>query len=95
MPIDEYRQANLDNWNDRAAIHAASRFYDLAGYVSDPDRISKVIEFDRHELGDVRGRSLLHLQCHIGTDTLSLARLGAQVTGESTFLPRRSPLRAS
>ena len=81
MALDKYRQANLDNWNDRTAIHAASRLYDLAGYVSDPHKISDVVEFDRHELGDVSGKSLLHLQCHIGTDTLSLARLGARVTG--------------
>lgn len=81
MPLDKYRQANLDNWNDRTVIHAASRLYDLAGYASDPGKISDVVEFDRHELGDVKGKSLLHLQCHIGTDTLSLARLGARVTG--------------
>ena len=81
MPLDEYRQANLDNWNDRTAVHAVSRLYDLGGYVADPNKISGVVEFDRHELGDVRGKSLLHLQCHIGTDTLSLARLGAHVTG--------------
>ena len=81
MPMDEYRQTNLVNWNERTGIHAESRLYDLAGYVSDPNKISDVVEFDRHELGDVRNKSLLHLQCHIGTDTLSLAGLGARVTG--------------
>jgi 23S rRNA G2069 N7-methylase RlmK/C1962 C5-methylase RlmI len=40
-----------------------------------------VVRFDQPRLGDVRGLELLHLQCHIGTDTLSLARLGAKVTG--------------
>ncbi len=81
MPLDEYRQANLENWNDRAGIHAESRMYDLAGYVANPGRLSATVEFDRSKLGDVRGKSLLHLQCHIGTDTISWSRLGASVTG--------------
>lgn len=81
MPIDEFRQANLDNWNERAEVHAASRFYDLESYVKDQRKLSKTVEFDRTELGDVSGKTLLHLQCHIGSDTLSWARLGATVTG--------------
>lgn len=81
MPLDDERKANLANWNERAGIHFASRAYDVQGYVSDPSKISSVVEFDRTELGDVKGKTLLHLQCHIGTDTLSWARLGATVTG--------------
>lgn len=81
MPLDEFRKTNLDNWNDRTGIHAKSELYDLASYISDPERISDVVRFDLPDLGDVSGKSLLHLQCHIGTDTLSLARLGANVTG--------------
>ena len=81
MPLDEHRRANLDNWNERTGIHAKSQRYNLAGYVSDPQKISDVVQFDAPDLGDVSGKSLLHLQCHIGTDTLSLARLGANVTG--------------
>ena len=83
MPLDEQRRANRDNWNERAGVHYASRGYDVAGYVNDRSKISGVVRFDRVELGlgDVSGKSLLHLQCHIGTDTLSWARLGATVTG--------------
>ena len=81
MPLDEFRKANLDNWNNRAEIHAASQQYDVAGYVTDPSKLSDTAQIDRAELGDVRGKSLLHLQCHIGTDTVSLARLGATVSG--------------
>jgi SAM-dependent methyltransferase len=81
MPLDEYRRTNRDNWNERAGIHYASQVYDIAGYVSNPAKISGVVQFDHGELGDVRDKTLLHLQCHIGTDTLSWARLGAQVTG--------------
>jgi len=79
-PID-YLALNRANWDDRAAVHATSRGYDLARYRDDPTAISHVVAFDRPLLGDVAGLDVVHLQCHIGTDTLSLARLGARVTG--------------
>ena len=47
----------------------------------EPDRLSNVVRFDRERLGDIIGQRAVHLQCHIGTDTLSLARLGAKVSG--------------
>lgn len=82
MPLDKYRSANRANWDDRAPIHLKSKkVYDNEGFKADPKTISPVVEFDRHEVGDVTGKSLLHLQCHIGHDTLSWARLGAVVTG--------------
>jgi SAM-dependent methyltransferase len=82
MPLDEFRAANRANWDDRVPIHLkAKTFYDIDGFKADPERISEMVEFDRSELGDVTGKSLLHLQCHIGHDTLSWARLGAVVTG--------------
>ena len=82
MKLDKYRSANLANWNDRVPIHLKSKtVYNIEEFKADPDRITPVVEFDRHELGDVTGKSLLHLQCHIGDDTLSWARLGAKVTG--------------
>src|SRR5262245_61637345 len=82
MPLDEHRQLNFENWEDRVPIHAASQTYDLAGLASDPTRVSDVIERDRSLLPALTGRDVVHLQCHIGTDTLSLARLGAKsVTG--------------
>ena len=81
MPLDEFRKANLDSWNERADVHASSKFYNLQRYVDDPNYLSITVEFDRTEIGDVRGKTLLHLQCHIGTDTVSMARLGAVATG--------------
>lgn len=69
---------NRANWDERAPIHAASRAYDLGGYVARPPDPRP---FEVAELGDVSGRRLLHLQCHIGTDTLAWAKAGAQVTG--------------
>jgi SAM-dependent methyltransferase len=82
MPLDKHRRVNYDNWEDRVPIHAASQTYDLAGLASDATRVTGVIARDRTRLPDLTGRDVVHLQCHIGTDTLSLARLGAKsVTG--------------
>lgn len=81
MPVDEHRAANRSNWDERVAIHWQSDGYDAAGFIADPGRISRVVQFDRRFVGDVAGKRLLHLQCHFGMDTLSWARLGADVTG--------------
>ena len=82
MQLDNFRRANLLNWDERVGIHAISKDYDLAGFVADSTRLSNVVRYDRARLGDIAGLDVLHLQCHIGTDTLSLARLGARsVTG--------------
>ena len=69
---------NRTNWDERVPIHVDGEFYDVAGFVSGRETLP---EFERTEVGDVRGKSLLHLQSHIGTDTLSWARHGATVTG--------------
>ncbi|WP_188037174.1 bifunctional 2-polyprenyl-6-hydroxyphenol methylase/3-demethylubiquinol 3-O-methyltransferase UbiG [Actinotalea sp. JY-7885] len=79
MPSDEYLDLNRTNWDSRASVHA--RAYDIDGLLADPQRLSSVVSFDLPRLGDVDGLDIVHLQCHIGTDTLSLARLGARVTG--------------
>ena len=65
-------------WDERVPIHTASAFYDVEGFL---EGATALRPFEPVELGDVRGRSLVHLQCHFGLDTLSWARLGAQVTG--------------
>lgn len=70
---------NRRNWDERVTIHAVSDFYDLPGFRSGD--VSTLRSFEPEELGDVAGRSLLHLQCHMGQDTLSWARRGARVTG--------------
>ncbi|WP_241156368.1 class I SAM-dependent methyltransferase [Leucobacter chromiireducens] len=79
----DYIAANRVNWNERAALHAArdGSGYETQRYVDDPDLFSNVARFDLPLLGDIAGARAVHLQCHIGTDTLSLARLGARVTG--------------
>lgn len=72
---------NRANWDARVPHHAASEEYGLDRYRDDPEHLSSVVQFDVPRLGDVAGLDVAHLQCHIGTDTLSLARLGATVTG--------------
>jgi SAM-dependent methyltransferase len=79
--VTDYREINKANWNDRAPAHAASPDYGFARYAADPGFLSHVVRFDRPLLGDVAGLRGVHLQCHIGTDTVSLARLGASMTG--------------
>src|SRR5687768_14734531 len=77
----DYRTVNRANWDERAAAHAASPDYAVDRFAADPDFLSSVVRFDLPRLGDVAGLRGVHLQCHIGTDTISLARLGAQMTG--------------
>ena len=77
----DYLAVNHANWESRVPVHAASAMYRLDRYIAEPDLISEVVEFDRERLGDIAGLDLVHLQCHLGTDSLSLARLGAKVTG--------------
>jgi SAM-dependent methyltransferase len=81
--MDSHLDANRANWDDRASVHAARTGlgYGVQRYVDDRALLSDVVTFDLPRLGDVSGLRAVHLQCHIGTDTLSLARLGARVTG--------------
>lgn len=75
---EKYFETNLKRWNELVAIHANSEEYDLEGFLAGQCSL-KPLEIA--ELGDVKGKSLLHLQCHFGLDTLSWARKGAKVTG--------------
>ena len=75
---DDYLAVNRAAWDARTAQHLTSAFYDVDGWLAGATSL-KDIELPL--LGDVRGRRLLHLQCHFGQDTLSLARMGAEVTG--------------
>lgn len=79
--IQDYRDVNRASWDDRAAAHVASPGYKVDEFRADPTYISDVVRFDLPRLGSVAGLRGVHLQCHIGTDTISLARLGARMTG--------------
>jgi SAM-dependent methyltransferase len=78
---DDYRTLNQAGWDERAPAHARSPGYALDEFRKDPSFLSDVVRFDLPLLGDVEGLRGVHLQCHIGTDTISLARLGARMTG--------------
>ncbi|EAR25370.1 hypothetical protein A20C1_03866 [marine actinobacterium PHSC20C1] len=79
--VPEYVSANLASWDERAPVHAKSPSYAVEKFVSDPEFLSGVVRFDVPLLGDISGKNGIHLQCHIGTDTISLERLGATMTG--------------
>ena len=79
--MTDYGELNRANWDDRAPAHAGSPGYAVDRFEADPEFLSHVVRFDVPRLGDIRGLRGLHLQCHIGTDTVSLSRLGARMTG--------------
>jgi len=76
--MDDYMKTNQALWDEYAQINSQSRMYDLAGFRAGRNALHAL---EIEELGPVAGKSLLHLQCHFGMDTLTWARLGAQVTG--------------
>ncbi len=77
--MNDYMKVNLDRWNELVDIHAKSEFYNIAGFKAGTRPLHGL---ELEELAaDVPGKSLLHLQCHFGMDTLSWAHLGAKVTG--------------
>ncbi|HTU15221.1 MAG TPA: class I SAM-dependent methyltransferase [Solirubrobacterales bacterium] len=78
---DAYLGLNRSNWDERVPLHLGAAEYAVEEFAANPDKLSDVVEFDRERLGDISGLRAAHLQCHIGTDTISLARLGAEVTG--------------
>jgi 2-polyprenyl-3-methyl-5-hydroxy-6-metoxy-1,4-benzoquinol methylase len=80
-PVAKYLELNRVNWDDRVPAHIASADYAVQRFLDDPAFLSDAVRFDLPRLGDVSGLRGVHLQCHIGTDTISLARLGASMTG--------------
>jgi SAM-dependent methyltransferase len=79
--VEDYTELNRASWDERAPAHAASSDYAVDRFATDPGHLSEVVRFDLPLLGDIGGLRGVHLQCHIGTDTISLARLGADMTG--------------
>lgn len=73
-----YIELNKRAWDKRTGIHFVSEMYDVDGFLKGGNTLK---EIELSEVGDVRTKTLLHLQCHFGLDTLSWARKGAKVTG--------------
>lgn len=74
----EFIEDNRKHWEELAELHPETDYYDVEGFL---DGESTLDPIELEELDTVEGRSLLHLQCHFGLDTLSWARRGAEVTG--------------
>ena len=73
-----YIEINKETWNKKTEVHIGSDFYDMSGFLSGKTSLN---EIELNLLGDIKGKRVLHLQCHFGQDTLSLERLGASVVG--------------
>src|SRR5690606_12920458 len=73
-----YIEINRQSWNNRTDTHLKSEFYDLDGFLKGKTSLN---EIELNLLGDLKAKAILHLQCHFGQDTISLSRLGAEVTG--------------
>jgi ubiquinone/menaquinone biosynthesis C-methylase UbiE len=77
--MDKHVQQNKAYWDEITPVHVRSSFYDIDGFIAGKKQMIMPCELE--EMGDIHGKSLLHLQCHIGMDTLAWARRGAKVTG--------------
>jgi SAM-dependent methyltransferase len=87
MAMEQFYEDNRNNWNDRAKVHVGSEMYRMDEYATNPAAVSDVVRFDMERIGSIDGLSVAHLQCHVGTDTLSLERLGAASVVGVDFSP--------
>lgn len=76
--MDTYFDTNKISWNERVQTHFDSKFYDVPGFLAGKSSLNPI---ELQGLPELTGKTLLHLQCHFGLDSLSLAKMGAQVTG--------------
>ena len=76
--MNKHLKANRDLWDEWTLMHEGSKEYDVEGFIKGRQTLNPI---ELKELGPVKGKDLLHLQCHFGLDTMSWARLGAKVTG--------------
>lgn len=74
----DYKTINKESWNSRVAAHMSSDFYNVPEFIAGKTSLKKP---ELELLGDISGKSILHLQCHFGQDSISMARMGAKVTG--------------
>ncbi len=73
-----YFESNRNLWNQKTPVHLSSEFYNMEAFLAGKTSLNTI---ELNEVGDVAGKSILHLQCHFGQDSLSWARMGAKVTG--------------
>ncbi|AZA76848.1 class I SAM-dependent methyltransferase [Chryseobacterium sp. G0186] len=75
---NNYLEINRNSWNNRTETHLQSEFYDLEGFLNGKSSLNDI---ELNLLGNLQGKSVLHLQCHFGQDTISISKLGAKATG--------------
>jgi len=88
MAWEQWRKDNLAGWEDRVDVHLGPGGYDVDALLRDPNRLSDTVRLDQPLLGEVAGLDVAHLHCHLGTDTLSLARMGARSITGLDFSPK-------
>ncbi|SHH25253.1 class I SAM-dependent methyltransferase [Ferrimonas marina] len=76
--MTDHLESNRTAWDHRVKVHLDSQFYDVPGFLAGASSLNPI---ELELLGPLQGQRLLHLQCHFGLDSLSCARLGAEVTG--------------
>ncbi|WP_278555030.1 class I SAM-dependent methyltransferase [Elizabethkingia bruuniana] len=77
-PEEQYIEVNKESWNNRVDTHFDSEFYDVEGFLKGNTSLNSI---ELALLRDITGKKVLHLQCHFGQDSISLSRMGAEVTG--------------
>lgn len=75
---DNYLDINRKAWNDKTEVHVNSEFYDMPSFLAGKNTLNDI---ELPLLGDIKGKKILHLQCHFGQDTISFTRMGAEATG--------------
>lgn len=75
--MNNYLELNKQSWNNRTDFHIKSDFYNVDTFLKGKSSLNDI---ELNLLGDIKGKSILHLQCHFGQDSISLARLGANIT---------------
>jgi SAM-dependent methyltransferase len=78
MENKEFLESNRDSWNKRTPVHIESQFYSQEDWLKGKNSLNSI---ELELLGDLKGKSVLHLQCHFGQDSISMARMGAEVVG--------------
>lgn len=78
MVANDYIKINKETWNNKVAIHIDSDFYDMKGFMNGKSTLNAI---ELELLGEVKGKNILHLQCHFGQDTMTFSRMGAKATG--------------
>lgn len=75
---EDYLEINKNLWNKKLESHLNSKMYDVPSFLAGRNSLDQIV---LDEIGEVSGKTLLHLQCHFGQDTLSFSRMGAKATG--------------